>query len=170
MRKSQLVISAAASAVALAILTPGLASAADTEATFTVAGGLLEIAAPATQPLTVSGDAGDDQEASGTAEITVTDARQIVGGWVASASSTDFAGATGTVPAANVDYLGTDVETTGTVTAAAVAGNLGTEVPVLNATAVTGANTVTWNGGITVALPADVVADTYAATITHSVA
>lgn len=171
MRKSHLAISAAASAVALAVLSPGLASAADTTATFTVTGGELAISAPASQALTIDGTAGGLQVAGGNiAGITVTDARQVTGGWIASAISTDFESAVDSIAATNVDYSTFGIESSGTVTTEAGAGELGTAVPVLTATGISGANTVTWSGAVTIELPSDVLAGTYNGTITHSVA
>lgn len=171
MRKSHIAISAAVSAVALAVLSPGLASAADTNATFTITGGELAISAPESQELTIDGTAGALQVAGGNiTDITVTDARQTTGGWVATAISTDFASAADNVTADNVDYSAFGLEPTGTVTAEAGAGQLDAAVPVVTATGVSGANTVTWSGAVTVTLPADVLAGAYTGTITHSVA
>jgi hypothetical protein len=107
-------------------------------------------------------------------QVQVTDGRSIaVGpGWVVSVISTAFTPPSGTtIPASAIGY------TTGTVTAlgtvALVAANPTTlegQSVVLTATAVTGANSATWNPTINVTVPGNTAPNTYTAVgITHSV-
>nr|WP_296780173.1 hypothetical protein [Rhodococcus sp. (in: high G+C Gram-positive bacteria)] len=170
MRKSLFATAAVASALAAAVIAPGVSNAADTVVTFTVAGGALTITAPATQALTVTGN----QATGGITPVVVSDQRRGINGWVASAVSTAFTKAApnpASIPATAVAYQGTIATITGiAVVTPALAPVIDTTKAVQTATAVIGANTATWTGNVTVTLPTNVVAGDYSGTITHSVA
>jgi hypothetical protein len=103
----------------------------------------------------------------------VSDQRAGTAGWVASAGATNFTGsATGSTPisAGTVAYdpltatvVGHSTVTPTSLTAMTTPGTVET------ATAVVGVNTASWNPSINVPVPGGAVADTYGATITHSV-
>jgi len=171
-----------AALAASAALTGGIvatampAGAADTTTTFTLAGGALNITAPATANIgsfatglgSVSGQLG---------AVQVTDQRgALVATWTASVVSTDFVTGGGTadekVTKANINY------SSGARTASS---GIGVFAPSLNAslassaTAATlalgvGNNSSTWNPTLNFTLQGTQVAGTYTGTITHSVA
>jgi hypothetical protein len=167
----------AATAVAAALLAQGVppVAAADTPATLTVTGGTLSITAPtaganlgtrANSVLggTITGSLG---------VVQVNDARSAAAGsgWVASAISTAFTPPTGPAIAASaVSYTAGTITKVGTATYNANDPNALTAVaPVVTATGITGDNSATWSPSITVTIPGGMAADTYSATITHSV-
>ncbi|RRQ28093.1 hypothetical protein DK926_09395 [Rhodococcus sp. Eu-32] len=171
MRKSLFATVAVSGALAAAVIAPGVSNAADTVVTFTVAGGALNITAPASQTLTVTGN----QATGSITPVVVSDQRRGINGWTASAISTAFtkpAPDPATIPATAVTYQGSLPAVTGVavVTPSLLPVVLDTNKNVQVATAVIGANTATWNGAVTVTLPSDVVAGVYTGTITHSVA
>lgn len=176
MRKSLFATVAAAGALAAAVISPAVSNAvpgppANTTVTFTIAAGDLNISAPATQPLTVSGLVAS----GGITPVVVTDQRRGIAGWITSAVSSAFTGPTA-IPATAVTYTaglpllaqasGVVVATPASVTPI----NIGTTQPVYNGTLVVGNNTAGWTGTVNVALPSDVTAGAYSGTITHSVA
>ena len=170
MRKFMLVTPLLAVA-ALTVLSAAPASA-DTGVTFQITGGALAISAP-----TVAADLGSTAPTAGTQTlsgplgvVTVTDARGAVAGWVASVITTAFTGGPTTVAASLLTYVPGTVTQTGTVTVTGQTadGPIGV-MPVETATLVAGANTASWNPGISVALPAGAQAGTYTATLTHSI-
>ncbi|SNS44344.1 hypothetical protein [Rhodococcoides kyotonense] len=171
MRTSLLATFAVAGALAAAVVAPAVSNAADTVVTFTVAGGALNITAPANQTLTVTGN----QATGGITPVVVSDQRRGINGWTASAVSTAFtkpAPDPASIPATAVTYQGSLPAVTGVaiVTPSLLPVVLDTTKSVQVATAVVGANTATWTGNVTVTLPNDVVAGVYTGTITHSVA
>jgi hypothetical protein len=183
-----------ASAVTLAVLTPGVALAAtdqptpptpngNTATTFDVGpSGTLTISAPvsadlstgATTPVTPGG-----QVVGSLGTVTVTDLRSLVGtGWTASVSATAFTTGGGTpaevIPAADLAY---DPTATLTTTFGTIGSLIGTALAALSAdpqgtvtaSGANGDNQATWNPVITVSVPDTAVAGTYAGTIVHSV-
>jgi hypothetical protein len=172
MRKNLIITPIVASA-ALLVLGAGPAMAA-TDATFTITGGSLAITAP-TGPVslgTAPASAGTQDIGAALGNVTVTDGRGGVAGWVASVISTAF-----TPPAPAIAVTASAVlyatpaatETgTSTVTAQNADGPIGV-MPVQTATGVSGANTATWNPTITVHVPAGAMPGVYAATLTHSI-
>lgn len=172
MRTNLLVTPLIASA-ALVLLSAGPAMAAegDTDATFEILAGALEISAPAsvdlgTKPATAAGGVLTQELGA----VTVTDGRGVALGWVASASSTDFAGPGGGVPASAVDYASAPSTTVGNVdvTSTDVSG-LDTPKAVETTVLAVGANSATWVPTLTVNVPAGALSGTYTATVTHSV-
>jgi hypothetical protein len=173
MKARNLVIAAAVGSLAVGFASPALA--VDTPATFTIIGGALGITAP-TAPVglgerantvlagTISGPLG---------EMQVNDARSAVAGsgWVASAISSAFTPPSGPAIAASaISYNAGTVVKVGTATY--VANNpasLTGVSPVVTATGITGDNSATWTPTITIAIPGGALANTYSATITHSV-
>ncbi|HEV7948628.1 MAG TPA: hypothetical protein VGP24_02560 [Glaciihabitans sp.] len=109
--------------------------------------------------------------------VTATDSRAGVEGWVAQAtvgafeSSTADTVATTSMSTAALTYTATVPAVTGTVTAtnAAAVELSGTAVSVVTADAVSGVNTATWDAGLSVAIPAQALAGTYTAVLTHSI-
>ncbi|MBT2597225.1 WxL domain-containing protein [Arthrobacter sp. ISL-72] len=162
-----LVIAASAALVGSLALP---ASAADTIATVEVSAGALTISAPGGADLgavapgsPISADLGN---------VTVSDLRAGVEGWDAQVNMSDFVGTdTATIiPASSATYTpGTAVETgTSTVTPSAQTG-LATVKTVQAATGVSGNNTAAWDADLSFTAPANALADTYTATLTHSV-
>jgi hypothetical protein len=157
----------------LALAAP--AFAADTPVTVQITGGALAISAPV-GPVslgTAAGSASLQNIVGQLGVVLVSDQRAGIAGWVASAGSTNFTGsATGSTPiaASTVTYTpGTaTVVGTSTVTPTSLTA-MNTPGTVETATGVVGDNTASWNPSIKVPVPAGAVADTYGATITHSV-
>ena len=172
MRKSLFATVAAAGALADAVISPAVSNAADTVLTFTVLGGALNITAPASQALTVTGDVAS----GGITPVVVSDQRLGINGWTASAISSDFEKPSpdpATIPASAVTYSAPLLPArTGisTVAGVLVPQTIDSTTAVVVATAVIGANTATWTGTVEVDLPSEVVAGTYTGTVTHSVA
>ncbi|GAA1789642.1 hypothetical protein GCM10009712_41280 [Pseudarthrobacter sulfonivorans] len=168
---SRVSIALAASAVLVGSLALP-ASADDTVLTVVVPVGQIGISGPlggtaALTALTPGGDATATIE-----DVTVIDNRAGVAGWVASVSLEDFVGLTPSniISAADAAYdTGVAVETgTSTVTSADVS-DLSIGGPVQTAAGVVGNNTAIWDATLTVTAPDDALADTYTATLTHSV-
>jgi hypothetical protein len=170
MRKFMLVTPVIASAV-LAMLSAGPASA-DTGVTFQITGGSLAISAPTVAAaLGATGPSAAAQALTGPlGVVTVTDTRGAVAGWVASVISTAFTGGPTAIPASALTYVPGTVTQTGivTVTGQSALGPIGV-MPVETATLVSGANTASWNPGISVAVPAGAQTGVYTATLTHSI-
>ena len=172
MRKNRIITPIVASA-ALLVLGAGPAMAQATDATFTITGGSLAITAPVgSVPLgTVAASPGTQDVGANLGNVTVTDGRGGVAGWVASVISTAFTPPAGpAVTAAAVDYTTPAATVTGTSTVTNLNANgpIGVK-PVQTATGVSGANTATWNPNVTVHVPAGMVTGVYTATITHSI-
>jgi hypothetical protein len=170
MRRSVLASAAAASALAVAVIAPGVSNAADTTVTFTVTGGALTITAPLTASLSGL------QATGGISDVVVSDQRLGVLGWIATAASSPFnkpAPDPVSILPTNVTYQGTVADVTGTalVTRTPLPVIIALPTPVQTATLVLGANTATWTGDLAVTLPpVGVVAGLYTGTVTHSVA
>jgi hypothetical protein len=151
------------------------ASAGPTTATVTITGGALSISVPA--------DAGNLGTTANTVEgtpingllgqVQVNDARSAAAGsgWVASAISTAFTPPSGpTIAASAVGYTVGAIVKVGTATYAANdPADLTGVSPVVTATGITGDNSATWDPTINVSVPGGMAANTYLATITHSV-
>ena len=163
-----LVIAASAALVGSLALP---ASAADTTATVEVPAGLLTISAPANADLGTVAPGSLITAAVG--NVTVSDLRAGEEGWNAQVSMTDFVGTnTATViPAASATYTPAAAVETGTSTVAPTTrvGLSTTPQAVQTATGVSGNNTAIWDASLSLLAPANALADTYEATLTHSV-
>ncbi|MCJ0901925.1 hypothetical protein [Rhodococcus sp. ARC_M6] len=156
-------------AVAAGLAMP--ASAADTITTVEVAAtGGIAITAPANaDALEVT--PGFDAEA-GILGVEVTDNRSAKVDWAASIALTDFVGGAtaAVIPASAAEYTPTTAVVVGTATVASSTATNPVEVrTVQTATGVSGNNTATWDAALTIPVPASALADTYVATLTHSV-
>jgi hypothetical protein len=156
----------------LALAAP--AFAADTPVTVEITGGDLSISVPGSADLGTATAGSEQQDITGNlGDVLVSDQRASILGWTASAFSSNFTGeADGNqvLSASTVAYAAGSAVVVGraTVTATDLTA-MDTESPVQTASDAVGVNTASWNPTITVPVPADVVADTYGATITHSV-
>ena len=192
---SRLLIAAAASAVAVLVLTvPANAASPTTPVTLTIQGGTLDISLPsAGTALTATTTAAAATVSASLGLVTVTDARSISPAtWNASVNSSDFTGTdVPAIPAADISYtVFTTADTANAANAAAGSvltqtyGKIETISPaatsstilsnsdqvLVSAKAGVGDNVVTWNPKITVTIPSTTVAGVlYTATITHSV-
>ncbi len=167
---------AAAAAILGGLAVP--ASAATSPVTAAVSGGALSISAGGSYtvpPIAPGGSAG----ASGQGAVTVTDQRAGTTGWTASVQITAFTaaapasgGAAPTMPATAAAYGATTATVTGgaTVTAFGPTNDISKPVTVETATAVNGNNTASWTPLLQVTAPAQALAGSYTATLTHSVA
>lgn len=165
-----LVLATVAVFTGAATLPASAATTADTTTTVAVDGGVLSISAPASLALTA---VQPGATATGTlAGVEVTDETADTVGWTTSFSISAFASVadpTKTIAAANVSYSPAAATVTGTATVTNTDASSGSG-DVQAATAVTGNNTATWGGTISVAVPSDALAATdYTATLTHSV-
>jgi len=162
----------AITASAIALLPATSATAADTETTFTLTGGSLNLTAAGAATLGDS-TSGDTSITGQLGTVSVNDARGGVSGWGATAASEDFthssanAGSTSTA----ISYTGGDVTESGTVTIADGTATALTAEPaaVATATDVNGNNTASWNPTLDVTLPSSALAGAYSATVTTSV-
>jgi hypothetical protein len=106
-------------------------------------------------------------------QVQVNDARSAAAGsgWVASVIATAFTPPTGpAIPANRVGYTVGVVTPVGTATYTPNnPPDLTAVSPAVTATGITGDNSATWNPTINVAVPGGMAANTYNATITHSV-
>lgn len=176
MRIRSLLITAATGLTVVGMAIPASADlTGGTAATVTVTGGTLAITVPTDANSlgsrantviggTISGPLG---------QVQVNDARSAAAGsgWVASVISTAFTPPAGpTIPASAVGYVAGSITKVGTATYTANdPANLTGESPAVTATGITGDNSATWNPTINVAVPGGMAANTYSATITHSV-
>ena len=165
-------------ALSLLVVSTGTAStdpSGASEATITIEGGSLGITVPTdTADLgTFVNVVGGDSVSGELGWVTVSDARSPAAGasWTASGISTAFTPASGPAIAASaVGYAPGVVDEVGTVTIATQdQTDMTAVVPVVEASAITGDNSATWNPEITVDVPGGMAAGTYTATITHSV-
>jgi hypothetical protein len=175
MRMRSLLVAGAAGMLTLGIALPATAAPGDTPVQMTVTGGTLAITVP-TGTVTLPGRASTDAASPATISLgvmQVTDARSGVTGWVANVISTSLAPTLGgtVIPASAIGYsigsitkVGIATYTPGTATA-----NLTAASTVITATGVSLDNSATWTPDLNVAVPANMAAGTYHATITHSV-
>lgn len=159
------------------------APASATDATFTITGGALSIAQPASVTLTGGGSSLLGASVTGAlGATTVTDERNGTVGWTSRVHGTDFSNGTTTIAIGNVKaYVPTlpAMTVTGVVTA-----SQGVAVDALNgvtvagaapgnalvtATAVVGNNTVAFTPHISIPIPSNATAGTYSGTITQTV-
>jgi hypothetical protein len=159
---------------ATAILAASMAlpaSAADTTTTVAIQPGVLSLAAPASFDL---GNVVPGQTTQATISgVSVSDGRAGVLGWAATVAIGNFTGtnnAAHVIPAANVTYTPAAATVTGTssvVKSGAVTAPASATVQ--TASGVNGNNTAQWSATVAVAAPSDALADSYTATIVHSV-
>jgi hypothetical protein len=176
MRTPRLLVTLAAVLLPLGFVLPASADTSGVSgATVTVQGGVLAITVPTgtanlgTRINTVAG--GTISGPLG--QVQVNDARSAAAGsgWVASVISSAFIPPSGTAIAASaVGYSAGVVTKVGTATYTANdPPDLTGVAPAVTATGITGDNSATWNPTISVAVPGGMAANTYSATITHSV-
>ncbi|WP_373461921.1 hypothetical protein [Arthrobacter sp. V4I6] len=108
------------------------------------------------------------------AGIQVTDTRAGTAGWVAQVASTAFIGgiANNNIAASAASYTPAAATPTGVAVvtpAPAPVALSATPQTVQTATVVVGNNGATWGAGLSLAVPGNALADTYTATLTHSV-
>lgn len=157
-----------------ALALPASAATSDTPLTATVPTGTLTITAPTASVGLGSVTPGTTSAPTDLGAVTVTDDRAGTAGWVATASITAFTG-TGTtppsLPATAARYTAPVASVTGTATVAeaGTVTDISAPATVQTASAVTGNNTATWSPTLQIVAPSDALADTYTATITHSV-
>ena len=182
MKFRKLFAGAAALAAASSLALAGQAQAADTPLEFSLANGLLSVAAPTTK-VTLTPPATSTSvlpQFTGNVATTVTDERNSLLGWQVSGSVTDFVrtGGGGSVAASNVLMLidpdsvlkNAAAGTVFTPTPAAVTGSGVLGVMALDISPLLGGdNTVSYNLGVTVAVPASTPDGTYTSTLTQTV-
>ncbi|MEV6368593.1 hypothetical protein [Micromonospora musae] len=175
-------IAATAAMVGLLATPAAAAPTDDTDSTFEVLVGTLDVVTPATADLGSGAPGGTITSALGT--VSVSDTRAAAdASWTASVTATDFQTGGGTpeetVLASEIDYWsGPALTTTGTGTftpgqpAAGDAEALDSTTPLdaFTHTGGTGSNTATWNPTLVVNVPLDSIAGEYTGTVTHSVA
>ncbi len=165
---------AALGAVALLGATALPASAAatgDTVATFTLAGGSLDIT-PGANAALIDGAPGDASVSGSLDAVGVSDTRGSTAGWVVSAASTTFVDGAGSISTGVSYNSGAATATTGTVTTSTGAATTisGGALAVAAGTAASGNNTASFSPTLTVAMPASALAGDYTGTVTTSVA
>ncbi|MDV7196877.1 hypothetical protein R4172_04790 [Rhodococcus kroppenstedtii] len=167
MKKSVLAGVAAAGVSLTAVVFPGAAAAGPTEVTFTIGGGNIAVSS---QPnATLTPDAVLDVANGSLGAVTVTDDRRVIGTWRVQVSSTSFSNGQTDIPASAATYSpGLAVPSRGTpVVLPGIPGTLDSQLTAQSATVI-GANTVSWNPSLSVALPTDRTAGAYTGTVTHS--
>jgi hypothetical protein len=173
MKKLRTLGTVAVTGTVLAILPLGSATAAssgDTTATFTLAGGSLDVT-PAGSAALTNAAPGAASVSGSLGPVVVSDTRGSTAGWVMSAASTTFVDGAGTV-STGVSYdSGEATASTGTVTPTTTgATSITTGAPVAEGTLASGNNTASYTPTLTVSLPASALAGTYSGTVTTSVA
>lgn len=157
----------------LALLPVGSAMAADTgdtTATFTLAGGSLDVTPAAGAALT-NGAPGAASVSGSLGPVGVSDTRGTTAGWVLSAASTTFVDGAGSVSTGVSYNSGAATASTGTVTPTSGGATSITAVaPVAAGTLTSGNNTASYTPNLTVALPASALAGNYTGTVTTSIA
>jgi hypothetical protein len=167
---------ASAMVIGALVTTSPRATAADTTTTFTVTATTgLTISAPGSASLSSAAPGGTASGSLG--NVTVSDQRsQLNTTWTATVElSTDFttgaASASETISGAQVTYTpGNPVSETNPPHTAGTAGTLAAQRAAYSRAAGDGANSVTWNPSVSVAVPAGNVSGNYSGVITHSVA
>lgn len=162
-------------ALAGALLTFGpigsatAAGTGDTTATFTLAGGSLDVTPAAGASLT-DGAPGAATVSGSLGSVSVADTRGSTAGWVMSAASTTFVDVAGSV-STGVSYdSGTATGSTGIVIPTSTgATSIATVAPVAAGTSASGNNTAAYTPTLTVTLPASALAGDYTGTVTTSV-
>jgi hypothetical protein len=156
----------------LAVLPLGSATAAptgDTTATFTLAGGSLDITPAANAALT-NAATGATSVTGSLGAVGVSDTRGSTAGWVVSAASSTFVDGAGSV-STGVSYdSGAATGSTGTVTTTSEgATSITAAAPVAAGTDAVGNNTASYTPTLTVALPASALAGDYTGTVVTSI-
>ena len=159
----------------LGLTVPAMADSGTTTASVTVTPGALTITVPSSAGSLASGVSSvNGSTISGSLGVVqVSDARGAPAGssWVATVISTAFTPPAGpTIGAAAVGYVAGAISKVGTATY--VANNptaISGVVAAVSASGITGQNSATWNPTINIALLGSTAANTYSATITHSV-
>lgn len=154
------------------VTATALPASAATDTTFSLTGGALSVTAPTTAALT-DATSGTTTISGPLGPMSVTDARGGTAGWTVSAISTPFTGALASPSVSTaVSYTGGAATTTGTVTVADGAATTltGTAASVMAGSGVSGNNTAAWAPTLSVTMPASAKADTYAGTVTTSIA
>lgn len=174
--RTALVLAGTAALVGSMALPASAAPDDTTVTTVEVAGGTIDIAAPATAG---SGSVAVGESATiSLPGIAVTDNRAGTASWSASVHMTPLTGEIldNVLAPTSTSYLPVAAVTTGDPTMAPVsavdvltAADAGSQKAVQTATTVAGNNTATWDATLTVVTPAQVLADTYTSTLTHSV-
>lgn len=163
----------AVAGVILALLPVGSAMAADTgdtTATFTLAGGSLDVT-PAAGAALNDGAPGAASVSGSLGAVGVSDTRGSTAGWTVSAASSTFVDGAGSVSTGVSYNSGAATGTTGTVTAgSAGATSITTAAPVAGGTAASGNNSASYTPTLTVGLPASALAGDYTGTVTTSIA
>lgn len=168
---------AVSTALVCAVALPATAAgspSADTTVTVIVSGGSLAVSAPTSATFGTLTPGNLVPALVSLPDVKVTDTRAGQVGWQARVASTDFIG---TLPnnkfsAGAATYVPLAAVTTGvaTVTPAVLPVTLSsTAQPVQTATVVVGNNTATWSPELALSVPSSALADTYTATLTHSV-
>jgi hypothetical protein len=174
--RTPLILTAAAAALVAGALP---ASAEDQTATFSLeALGELSASIPVADVTLDNGSTGAASVSGHLGHVVVTDERGETSAWVATASSTTFAGSRGSV-STSVAY---DAETVIHANSS-IAGSTSTTLPVtaeltttllaaevVAPSAVTGNNSASWTPKLTVGLPSSALVDDYSGTVTTSVA
>jgi hypothetical protein len=169
---SRVSLAAAASAVLVGSLALPATAADNTTTTTTVVidSGSIAVSAPGAaslSALTPGGTAGANING-----VQVSDNRAGTEGWAVSVVLSDFTGnlTTDVIPAANASYTPSNAAVSGNaLIGKATAADLSVPTTVQSATNVNGNNTATWDALVQVTAPSDALADTYTATLTHSV-
>jgi hypothetical protein len=145
------------------------ADTGDTSATFTLAGGSLDVTPAGTAALT-DGAPGVASVSGSLGTVGVSDTRGSIAGWVVSAESTTFVDGAGSV-STGVSYdSGAATSHTGTVTPTSEGATSITAVaPVAAGTQASGNNSASYSPTLTVVLPASALAGDYTGTVTTSI-
>ena len=151
------------------VATATAAGTGDTEATFTLAGGSLDVT-PAAAAALNDGAPGASSVSGSLGAVGISDTRGSTAGWVVSAASTTFVDGAGSTSTGVSYNSGAATSSTGTVTpTSAGATDITTEAPVAAGTGASGNNTASYTPSITVSLPGSALAGDYTGTITTSV-
>lgn len=173
MKTLRIIGTAALTGAILTIAPIGSAVAAgtdDTTATFTLAGGSLDVTAAPSAALT-NGASGVASVSGSLGVVEISDTRGSTAGWTVSAASTTFTDGAGTVSTGVSYNSGTVTADSGTVTPTSTGATSITSVaPVAAGTLASGNNTASYTPGLTVSLPASALAGDYTGTVTTSVA
>ncbi len=157
-------------ALALMAVAVMPASAATTDATFTLEGGSLDVTAAAGAALT-NGAPGAASVSGSLGAVGVSDTRGSTAGWVMSAASSTFVDGAGSISTGVSYNSGAATASTGTVTpTSAGATSITAVASVAAGTLASGNNTASYTPTLTVSLPASALAGDYTGTVTTSVA
>ena len=156
----------------LAVLPAGAAMADDTGntvATFTLAGGSLDVTLEADAALT-DGAPGAASVTGSLGAVGISDTRGSTSGWIVSAASSTFVDGAGSVSTGVSYNSGAATASTGTVTTTTEGATSVTAVAQVAAgTLASGNNTASYTPTLTVGLPANALAGAYEGTVTTSV-